>query len=832
MFVLAVVLPALFFVLFEAGLRLAGYGYPSGFFVRSRVEGRSVFSDNPRFSLRFFPPELARPSCHLAVPAEKPPGTFRIVVLGGSAAMGDPDFSFGLSRMLETMLRIRHPGARFEVINAAVTAINSNVVLPIAKDCARLKPDLFVVYMGNNEVIGSYGPGTVFAPFMSSLGFIRANVFVRSTRTGQLLQNLSRRMKTPSGGAQAWGGVDMFTRNRLRLDDKRMEAVYGHFRENLGDICGAGRRSGAKVIVSTVAVNLKDCAPFGSLHRSDLNEASVQAWDDYYRAGVESESSGRFEEAVDNYLKASVLDDTYADLQFRMARCSLAMGRHRQAAGYYARARELDALRFRADARINEIIAGMKGREGVVLADAEKAFESESPCGIPGGGLFYDHVHPNFRGTAILAKALMEQAEKVLGLESRGDIPTEKECSERLAFTTWDRYRIEKEILERMKSPAFAGRLDNAESVRRATEKSDSLKGTLGHGALAEAVESYRCAIAGRADDWVLRNNLGMLLLDAGGDPAGAVDMFRSVLKLFPFDYLSHHNLGLALARQGKLGEAAVCYEEALRIKPDFSKARFNLAEALERRGRFVEAMAHYMKLQLAPQAMAEVHNRYGERLAGEGKTGEAISQFGEALKLCPDSYDAHSRLGRLYSQTGQNDLAAGHWSEAVRIRPENAGGHVDLASLFFVRGDYGNAVLHYEKALKIRPGLPEVQNNLGLALCKQNEFEKGISHFRKALAARPDYTDARNNMAGALAQLGRHEEAILELRKSLRADPDNPDLLNNLGAELLKAGRTGEAVPQFEKALQLNPGLYSARNNLGVALSRLREGRESEGSR
>jgi hypothetical protein len=425
MFVLAAVLPALFFVLLEAGLRLAGYGYPSGFLVRRQVNGRSVFSDNPRFSLRFFPPELARPSCHLAVPAEKPPGTFRIVVLGGSAAMGDPDFSFGPSRMLETMLRIRHPDVRIEVINAAVTAINSNAVLPIAKDCARLKPDLFVVYMGNNEVIGPYGPGTVFAPFMSSLGFIRADVFVRSTRTGQLMQNLSRRMKTPSGGPQVWGGVDMFTRNRLRFDDKRMEAVYGHFRENLKDICEAGRRSGAKVIVSTVAVNLKDCAPFGSLHRPDLNEASLRAWDGDYRAGVESESSGRFEKAMENFLKASALDDTYADLQFRLARCSLALGQTDQAAAYFAGARDMDALRFRADTRINEIIRQMKD---VSIIDAEKAFVTggddfipagiESTCGIPGEYLFYDHVHPNFAGTYLLAHI-------VSGLKAAASFPAE-----------------------------------------------------------------------------------------------------------------------------------------------------------------------------------------------------------------------------------------------------------------------------------------------------------------------------------------------------------------------------------------------------------------------
>ena len=41
-----------------------------------------------------------------------------------------------------------------------MAAINSHVVLPIAKDAARYEPDLFVVYLGNNEVIGPFSVGS------------------------------------------------------------------------------------------------------------------------------------------------------------------------------------------------------------------------------------------------------------------------------------------------------------------------------------------------------------------------------------------------------------------------------------------------------------------------------------------------------------------------------------------------------------------------------------------------------------------------------------------------------------------------------------------------
>ena len=97
----------------------------------------------------------------------------RIFVFGESAAEGDPQPVFGLPRMLQAMLSLRYPGVRFEVVNAAMTAINSYAVLPIARDCANADGDIWVIYMGNNEVVGPFGPGTVFGPQMPPLPLIR-----------------------------------------------------------------------------------------------------------------------------------------------------------------------------------------------------------------------------------------------------------------------------------------------------------------------------------------------------------------------------------------------------------------------------------------------------------------------------------------------------------------------------------------------------------------------------------------------------------------------------------------------------------------------------------
>jgi len=184
--VTAVALPLLLLGLLEGGLRLAGVGFPAGFTVPCEVRGRPGACDNPDFGHRFFPPGLAGSATPFAVPLERGPRTFRVVVLGESAAQGDPAPPYGFARFLEAMLREAWPDLTVEVVNAGVVAINSHVMRPIARDVAALRPDVVVVYAGNNEVVGPYGPGTVLTGGQPGLATIRAAVALSSTRLGQI----------------------------------------------------------------------------------------------------------------------------------------------------------------------------------------------------------------------------------------------------------------------------------------------------------------------------------------------------------------------------------------------------------------------------------------------------------------------------------------------------------------------------------------------------------------------------------------------------------------------------------------------------------------------
>jgi len=82
----AVLLPLALLAVVEGGLRLAGVGFRPGFTVACQVQGRPASCENPDFSRRFFPASVVRRPTSFVIPAEKGARTFRIFLVGESAA--------------------------------------------------------------------------------------------------------------------------------------------------------------------------------------------------------------------------------------------------------------------------------------------------------------------------------------------------------------------------------------------------------------------------------------------------------------------------------------------------------------------------------------------------------------------------------------------------------------------------------------------------------------------------------------------------------------------------------------------------------------------------
>ena len=562
----------------ETSLRLAGFGESPHLARRvALASGETVWRDNRGCTVPFFSPALARRPEPFRLPARKAPGTYRVFVLGSSAAMGDPEPSFSLARVIEVMLRAAWPQQRFEIVNAGITAINSHLVRPFADDCARLEPDLFIVYEGHNEVIGPFGPAGVFAPFLRSERAIRLAIWLQGTRTGQLCSRIGRALAGRGGAPAGWGGMQMFLDRQIEADDPRLDAVRDHFRGNLLAIANAGHRAGATTFLCTVLTNERDFAPFFSRHRRGLSEADLSRWQADFTAGGNAERQGDPAAAERAYRAALAIDDRYAELPFRLGRLALAAGRGPEARESLQRALDLDTLRFRADARLNGVIRGLGGvgRPDLAVVDLAGDLAANSRDQVPGDELLYEHVHLNLRGTYEAARDLFPRIAADLGRRGliSGPLPAPAgydEIRRRLAFSTYEQAMIAGGLLARFRAAPFTGRSDNAARVAAWARISSTANALLARpDALPALREIYRQAMELAPDDWILARNAGAMFV-ARQSPAEAAPLLRRASAWIDDDIDTLVALGWAQRALGQTAEADATFARARRLEPRY----------------------------------------------------------------------------------------------------------------------------------------------------------------------------------------------------------------------------------------------------------------------
>lgn len=660
----------------ELALRGAGVGWPTSFLLRGKAGGKDVWTENPRYTWRFMPPEMGRTPQPLALPVKREPGSIRVVVLGESAAMGDPEPAVGYPRALEALLQARFPARRVEVVNAAITAINSHVIRDIARDLAPLQADAWVVYMGNNEVTGPFGPGTVFGGDAPPRGLVRVGLALRQTRVGQALGLLADAWGRGTSTARAWGGLEMFLHRQVPASDPRLAAVREAFGDNLRAIIDAGLQAGARVIVSTVAVNLRDNAPFASANDPALAPDARSAWAAAYEEGRAAEARGDARAARMAYDRALRVDGDHAELMYRRSRLALAVGDTNALPGF-ARARDLDTLRFRADADLNAVVrrvAAGRESEGVWLVDAERTFGENAPGGVPGDELFWEHVHLRLPGGYLLAlltgTALMEALPAPLREGAQPEWIKIDEVSRRLVMTSWGDHRVVEGMRARCRRPPFSTQANAPEREARWQRELASLaKGVLPN-AFNPQADAFRKRIAQSPGDWVLHDQFGRLH-ESFGDVAGATNAWLKVLELVPHHFGVRLQMGRMLATRDETAATAEAWlRQADRQRPRTAEVQASLGQALARQRRFPEAHAAFaLATRLRPDLL-EAHVQWGVALAAEGRDDEAVARLGQALALSTNSALSHLHLARLARKRGDTNAARLRYAEVLRLSP------------------------------------------------------------------------------------------------------------------------------------------------------------------
>ncbi|MDZ7268241.1 MAG: tetratricopeptide repeat protein [candidate division KSB1 bacterium] len=390
--------------LVELGLRLAGYGEDLSLFVTLEKDPK-YWLTNPKVGRRYFLRRDFLPATSYdAFLKQKPGNSFRIFVLGESAAAGFPHFNNGaFSRMLREHLQETRPDLRIEMVNLALPAVSSYALLDLADELPGYAPDAVLVYAGHNEFYGAFGSASTESAGRHR-GWIKLYLRLQHFKLVQLLQRFLRPpvASTPTVG-QARG--TMMARLAKEREIPRDSELYAltcrQLQDNLDELVARLQSHGIKVMLSDLPSNLSGLPPFASLHETRSDRA---AWQRCFAQGMRLAAADSCAAALAWFDQAAAIDSLPAQLHFERGKCLLRLGQWQEARAAFIRARDLDGLRFRASSDFNRIIHAVGRRHNLPVLALADTFAAHSPHGIIDNTLLFEHVHPNLDGHLLIAK--------------------------------------------------------------------------------------------------------------------------------------------------------------------------------------------------------------------------------------------------------------------------------------------------------------------------------------------------------------------------------------------------------------------------------------------
>ena len=526
---LLVLIPVILIITLEAGLRIFNYGINTDQWIEVSKDKLIL---NPDIAHRwFFSTESIPYPTRDIFDKQKDSTTFRVFVLGGSSTAGFPFSPNGtFSQYIKKRLRLLYPENKIEVVNLSMAAINSYALRDLFPGILEAEPDVIIIYAGHNEYYGALGAGSA-----ESLGNSRFMVnlvlSLNKFKTVELLRDIIKTVLTLFSSEEKRGGTLMARMAEDQLIEYGSDKYYqgiSQFDGNLTDILMMAEEAKVPVLIGTLTSNLKDQKPFISIKNTP-------------------------------YLAAERI--------FEQAEAELSKGNKKSTDSLFRYAKDLDALRFRAPEKINEIIVDLSRKFKGHVIQIDSVFNALSPDGIVGNNLMTDHLHPTLYGYQLMGRLFFETMVKI-GLSPKGkalDISDKEQDS--ITIHNFDFSRLDSTIsdyrIRLLKSDWPFAR--SSESLRERVKKIDTFTYT----------DSLAALVVTDQIGWErAHRDLALRCYDQG-DIEGFLREMSVLIDQFPhiINYYKMISKNLILAHKFKAAQPYL--RQSHEIEPDFFSAKW-----------------------------------------------------------------------------------------------------------------------------------------------------------------------------------------------------------------------------------------------------------------
>jgi Flp pilus assembly protein TadD len=187
---------------------------------------------------------------------------------------------------------------------------------------------------------------------------------------------------------------------------------------------------------------------------------------------------------------------------------------------------------------------------------------------------------------------------------------------------------------------------------------------------------------------------------------------------------------GNTLFGQGRLVEAARCYERALFLHPNHPEVLNNLGVTFAERGQHEEAIGWYERALAANAQYAEAWFNRGNAQRELLRCEAACDSYAWALELQPKWPAALTNLGLAQARLGRVERAAVCYERALRLRPDHALALNGLALVRQAQWRLDEALALFDRAILVDPAFAHPHVNRAQVWLLQGRFPEGWDEY------------------------------------------------------------------------------------------------------
>ena len=268
---------------------------------------------------------------------------------------------------------------------------------------------------------------------------------------------------------------------------------------------------------------------------------------------------------------------------------------------------------------------------------------------------------------------------------------------------------------------------------------------------------------------------------------------------------------GYALAKQGHIENAILCYKSSLELNGDSIEALSGLACAMGDMNRLDKGLKYSLKACSVRPENGPLRYNLGNMYLRMEDCEQAIAAYGAAISLFVGLFPAWVNLAAAHARMKNYRKALEALDYAMVLNPESRRVNVNRGIVLARLSRWEEASVALEKSIGIAPEYARSYIILSLVeSCRGNDMQ-AISVLNSCIDKGLMLPKAYHNLGLIHSRLGNHEQSLAAYMTAVQIKPEYAKAYLSMGLEYLKHEDRDRAKDALAKALRYRPSLVGA---------------------